>query len=174
MAIFFKRIGWMGVAMLAAQVTYAQDLPIQIAGGMLDPGFQRADIYQDIPAEGDIPETASCRLAAQYVVKINEGDAKAVAALFSDDAVVLEPSREVIQGREQLDEFYAERLSSMKPRIVGVAYTGHGADCMVALASEVSIRGERRFALVSVDHFILGEDARFRSMVAFARPPRQE
>lgn len=174
MKLFSKRIGGFTAVILAAQVTYAQNPPIEIAGGALDPQFQYADIYQDVPWEGSIPDTEACQLAAQYVVKVNEGDAEAVAALFSDDAVVLEPTREVIQGRTALDTFYAERLGSMTPKIVGVAYTGQGSDCMVALASEISIRGERRFALVSVDHFILGDDARFRSMVAFARPPREE
>jgi hypothetical protein len=58
----------------------------------------------------------------------------------------------------------------MKPQIVAVAYTGDDRQCMVALAHRVELGGRPRYMLASVDHFILRDDGKIDSMVAFARP----
>jgi hypothetical protein len=43
---------------------------------------------------------------------------------------------------------------------------------MVELALQVDMAGQKRWVLVSVDHFILGDDGKVKSMTAFARPVR--
>ena len=47
-------------------------------------------------------------------------------------------------------------------------------ECMVELALRTEMAGQQRYVLVSIDHFILNEEGRIRSMAAFARPLRQE
>lgn len=145
---------------------------ISIPGGQLDPAYPGADVYLAKPESGIVPQTAACEAARRYVERVNDGDADGTSALFSDDAVILEPIRRTISGRAEIDEFYSTRLSVMKPHVVAVAYLANGDECMAELANRMEIDGQNRFVLVSIDHFILGEDGRFSSMVAFARPPR--
>jgi uncharacterized protein (TIGR02246 family) len=44
----------------------------------------------------------------RYVAASNEGDADALTALYADDAVLLPPDHEPIQGREAIGEFWSE------------------------------------------------------------------
>lgn len=154
----------------AAEPTYPK--AISIPGGQLDPAFPGADVYLAEPESGAVPQTAACDAARRYVERVNAGDADGTSALFADDAVILEPIRRAVRGRAEIAEFYATRLSVMKPHIVAVAYLANGNECMAELANRMEIDGQARFVLVSIDHFILGEDGRFSGMVAFARPPR--
>jgi hypothetical protein len=147
--------------------------PMTIAGGDLDPAFPGADIYVGTPRSAPVPPGRGCAVAARYVELVNAGDYAGVAALYADDATFLEPMRPNLRGRAQIDEFYTRRIGAMKPRIVAVSYLGNDAECMVALANRIPLGGEQRFALVSVDHFVIGADGRIASMVAFARPARE-
>jgi uncharacterized protein (TIGR02246 family) len=45
---------------------------------------------------------------ARYVSASNEGDADALTALYADDAVLLPPDHEPIQGREAIGEFWRQ------------------------------------------------------------------
>ena len=78
--------------------------------------------------------------------------------------------RPSLKGRAQIDEFYTKYIGGMKPHVIAVAYTGDDRQCMVALANRVELDGKPRYMLASVDHFILREDGKIDSMVAFARP----
>jgi uncharacterized protein (TIGR02246 family) len=44
----------------------------------------------------------------RYVTASNEGDAEALAALYADDAVLLPPDHEPIQGREAIGAFWRQ------------------------------------------------------------------
>lgn len=143
-----------------------------VAGGQLDPGIAGADVYLGTPRTPEVPSGRACDVARRYVELVNAGDYAAVAALYADDATFLEPMRPTLRGRAQIDEFYTKRIGGMQPRIAAVSYLGNDRECMVELALQTRIGGEQRWVLVSVDHFILAEDGRIKSMVAFARPPR--
>jgi hypothetical protein len=143
---------------------------LTIAGGALDPAFANADVYLETPASAPVPPGRACQLAARYVELINAGDYLGAAHLFHDDATFLEPIRPSLKGRAQIDEFYTSLIGAMKPHVIAVAYTGNDHECMVALANRFDAGGEPRYALASVDHFVLREDGMVDSMVAFPRP----
>jgi ketosteroid isomerase-like protein len=144
--------------------------PLTIAGGTIDPAFPDRDVYLQTPPSAPVPSGKACQLAARYVELINSGDYLGAAALFHDDATFLEPMRPSLKGRAQIDEFYTKTIGGMKPHVIAVAYTGNDRECMVALANRTMIEGKPRYYLASVDHFILREDGKVDSMVAFARP----
>ncbi|MBV1688752.1 nuclear transport factor 2 family protein [Novosphingobium sp. G106] len=141
-----------------------------IAGGALDPAYDKADVYLETPPSAPVPPGRACQLAARYVALINAGDYLGAAALFADDATFLEPMRPSLKGRAQIDEFYTKVIGGMKPQVIAVAYTGDDRECMVALANRTTLDGKERYHLASVDHFILRADGKVDSMVAFARP----
>jgi hypothetical protein len=144
--------------------------PMTIAGGALDPAFDKADVYLETPPSAQVPPGRACRLAAHYVELINGGDYLGAARLFHDDATFLEPMRPSLKGRAEIDEFYTRYIGGMKPHVIAVAYTGDDDQCMVVLANRVELEGKPRYMLASVDHFILRADGQVDSMVAFARP----
>lgn len=174
------RPGWLRLAMAAAVGVLcvpagAMSAPadsVTVAGGTLDPAYPDADVYLGTPEAAAVPDGAACKVAARYVELVNAGDAAGAAALYSDDAVILEPVRKTIRGRAEVDEFYATRLARMRPHIVAVSILGNDRECMIELANRMDVDGAPRFVLVSIDHFTLDEDGKVAHMVAFARPRR--
>ena len=150
----------------------ALELPMIIAGGQLDPAFSNADVYIGTPATPSVPPTRACALARRYVELVNAGKYLEVAALFADDATFLEPMRPSLHGRAEIDSFYTTRIGAMAPQVMGVSFFGNDSECMVELALQTEMGGEKRWVLVSIDHFILNDDGRVKSMTAFSRPAR--
>jgi len=169
-------IAGMAFAAVAAGAgsAFAMEAPMIIAGGELDPAFSGADVYRAKPRAPVVPAGRACALAQRYVELVNAGKYAEVAALYADDATFLEPMRPNLHGREQIDEFYTKQIGGMKPAIAAVSYLGNDSECMVELALRTEIGGEQRYVLVSIDHFILNEKGKIRSMAAFARPLRQQ
>ena len=61
------------------------------------------------PAKDDSPARQAIHAAvAQYVAATNEGDAEALTELYADDAVLLPPDHEPIQGREAIGAFWRQ------------------------------------------------------------------
>lgn len=143
-----------------------------IPGGQLDPAFPGADIYRETPPAPRVPRGRACAVAARYVALVNAGKYLEVAALFADDATFLEPMRPTLHGRAEIDAFYTRRIGAMAPQVRAVSYFGNDRQCLVELALQIEIGGAKRWALVSMDHFILGADGKLASMIAFARPVR--
>lgn len=160
----------MTILLAAAMLAEA---PMVVAGGALDPAWPGAEVYAATPKSAPVPPGPACEAARRYVELVNAGDFAPVAALYADDAFVLEPMRRTIRGREQIDAFYKERIGSMRPQVVAVSYLGNERECMVELANRSDMGGQQRYALVSIDHFIVNPGGKVASMVAFARPPRQ-
>ena len=150
----------------------AENAPGTIPGGLLDPAFPDADVYLGEPANPAPPPGRACALAKRYVDLVNAGKYAEVAALYADDATFLEPMRPTLHGRSQIDEFYTRRIGSMAPQVRAVKYFGDDEECMVELALQTEIGGQKRWVLVSMDHFILNADGKVKSMTAFARPVR--
>jgi hypothetical protein len=147
---------------------------IAIAGGQLDQHFPGAEVYLAVPAQAIAPEGKACLAARRYVEYVNAGQFLNVASLFADEAVILEPTRQIIRGMARIRSFYEGRIDTLKPQLVAVAYLGDSSDCMVELATRREVQGQQRYALVSIDHFTVGSDGKILRMVAFARPPRTE
>ena len=59
-------------------------------------------------------ETAIRAIADQYVKATLAGDAKAVAALYTDDAVEMPPNVPPVKGRAALEQFYAKQFAAGK------------------------------------------------------------
>jgi ketosteroid isomerase-like protein len=53
-------------------------------------------------------------LDRQWVEAVNSGDAAGVAAFYADDAIVLAPNNEPLQGRNQIQGFF-EDLMKLQP-----------------------------------------------------------
>ena len=160
------------LTMSAPGAALALEPPMIIAGGQLDPAFPNADVYIGTPTTSTVPPGRACALAQHYVELVNAGKYLEVAALFADDATFLEPMRPSLHGRAEVDAFYTKRIGAMAPQVMGVSWFGNDSECMVELALQTEIGGEKRWVLVSIDHFMLGEDGKVKSMTAFARPPR--
>ena len=150
----------------------ATERPMIIPGGQLDPAFPDADVYIGTPATPHRRRAAPVRWRARYVELVNAGKYAEVAHSIADDATFLEPMRPTLHGRAQIDEFYTKRIGGMAPQVMAVTYFGDDRECMVELALHTEIAGQQRWVLVSIDHFILGEDGKVKSMTAFARPVR--
>ncbi|MCX7864517.1 MAG: nuclear transport factor 2 family protein [Novosphingobium sp.] len=161
----------LGAVMLLSAVA-AEASPMIAPGGLLDPAFADADVYIGKPESPPPPSGKACRIAARYVELVNAGSYAEVAALFAENATLLEPMRLSLQGRRQIEDFYVRRIGSMAPEVMAVAWFGNETECIVELARKSSIKGQERWVLVAADHFIIGPDGRIRSMTAFTRPPR--
>lgn len=162
-----------GLALSASGVVAeAPPAATAIAGGALDSRFPGAEVYLAAPVRAKRPAGKACAVAEAYVDHINAGQFRAVADLFADDALLLEPSRHTYLGMVQIRSFYEGKIGTMRPEVMPVAYLGDDSDCMVELAAKSDFGGTRLYALVSVDHFTLDVHGKVARMVAFARPPR--
>lgn len=159
-------------AILVAATAATSPQPTPIPGGKLDPRFPGAEIYLTPPMRAKPPAGKACKVAERYVDLVNAGRYNDVAALFAADALLLEPMRSTARGSLEINDFYAHRIGAMRPEVVPVAYAGDNRDCMVELATKIDLSGERRFALVSIDHFTLDAHGKVLHMIAFARPAR--
>jgi steroid Delta-isomerase len=153
------------VAAFIIAAASARSAPITIAGGELDPTITNANVYLAAPTSARVSPGVACRLTKSYVEHVRVGQFTAVAALFAEDAVVLEPAGGTLRGREEIGKFYTGTIGKMRPDIIDAAYTGNGTDCMVVLAVRVNIAGQPRYKLVT-----LNAAGQFSRMVAFARP----
>jgi uncharacterized protein (TIGR02246 family) len=62
-----------------------------------------------VPAESDPGARRGIEAAvAQYVTATNQGDSEALTALYAEDAVLLPPDHEPIQGREAIGAFWRQ------------------------------------------------------------------
>jgi hypothetical protein len=152
----------------------ASSAGLPIAGGEIDESFTGADLYLGTPREADAPRTKACRAAKGYVAMINAGQFPQVVDLFTDDAIVLDPTRRVMKGRSQIEAFYQGPIRQIRPELVGVAYLGDATDCVVEIARKDNVGGQPRYVLVSIDHFTVNQHGKVIRMVAFARPPRSQ
>ena len=69
-------------------------------------------------------------LTDKWAAAFNEGDAAAVAALYTEDAYLLAPDMEITQGRDGIQKFWQggiEQLSDMKLTVVDVKLLGENA-----------------------------------------------
>lgn len=158
------------IALIMVSAATGASNPVQIAGGALDPAFNDADVYIGVPTPAKAAAGPACRVAQDYIAFVQSGQYDKVVELFSSSAVLLEPTRQHVQGREAIAKFYAETIGRMKPDIVAVSYVGNKTECMVAIAARENIAMQSRYKLVSVDHFTLDTTGKVVSMVAFVRP----
>ena len=158
-------------ALLMTAAALGAPIPVQIAGGTLDPVFEDADIYIGIPKSATATPGTACRVAQDYITYVQNGQYDKVVELFAKTAVVLEPTRQHVQGRDAITKFYTETIGRMKPDIVAVAYVGDKTDCMVSIAAGDRNATQPHYKLASVDHFTLDATGKVVSMVAFVRPP---
>ena len=57
------------------------------------------------------------KLIQQYVAAFNQGDAKALAALYTADGFRLTPMNQVIAGRASIEQFYLATFASKPPAL---------------------------------------------------------
>jgi uncharacterized protein (TIGR02246 family) len=62
----------------------------------------------------DAASAAIKQVADNYVKATSAGDAKAVAALYTEDAVEMPPNQPIIKGRAAIQAYYEKLFSSMK------------------------------------------------------------
>lgn len=71
------------------------------------------------PAHGEEPDAAPIRKAvedgiAKWLEAFNRGDAKGVAAVYADDAMLLPPNGEIVRGKEKVQEFWGSAVQVLK------------------------------------------------------------
>ena len=100
-------------------------LILGLCGSLAFPGLARADAATDVKAAYTAWDAA-----------FNKGDPKAVAVFYTDDAVFLPPSHEVIKGPAGVEKFFsglfANGITSHKLELIEVAASS--ADTMTAAA----------------------------------------
>ena len=68
----------------------------------------------DIRAQPAAPDPAVVAVAAAYAKATSAGDAKAVAALYTEDAIELPPNHPAVKGRMAIQEYYASQFAAAK------------------------------------------------------------
>jgi ketosteroid isomerase-like protein len=144
--------------------------PLTVPGGELDASIAAADVYVGVPVAATPSGGAACRRAARYVENINAGRFSDVADLFSENAVVLDPSHHRVIGSAMISDFYQNTIAKIKPQLIAVSYLGDSSQCMVTLAVRIDLDGRSRYKIASVDQFTLEATGKFSRMVAYVRP----
>ncbi len=165
-----NRLASLMAIMIGLGIVTGDCASLMVPGGELDPSITGSDVYMGVPLAASPTATAACRHAAQYVENINAGRFAAMADLFSDDAVVLDPAHHRAIGRAMISDFYQNTISKLKPQLIAVSYLGDDSQCMVTLAVRVDLDGRSRYRVASVDHFTLDATGKFSRMVAYVRP----
>ena len=144
-------------------------LPIEIAGGQLDGRVTGADVYLGVPKVAEPPPGKACKVAKLYVDLVNSGQFAKLADLFEGDAVLLDQLGKDARGHDQINAYFLA-IGQLTPKVVAVCYVGDDVDCVVELATQITLQGQLRYALTSVDHFTLGDGGKIARLVAFGRP----
>jgi uncharacterized protein (TIGR02246 family) len=66
------------------------------------------------PGRSGANDPAITAVADQYVKATLAGDAKAIAALYTDDAVEMPPNEPAVKGRAAIQQFYEKNLKAAK------------------------------------------------------------
>ncbi len=103
------------------RVAYALSLAIVPSLALIS--CQPAEEGMQMAMEADVAafEAAIAEGNAKFVEATNAGDAAGVAALFTDDAVRLPPSGEIIRGRDAIEAFEAENFMEETARELTVS-----------------------------------------------------
>lgn len=152
------------------KLALAEAGPPTIAGGTIDMSLTAiGDVYTDRPQAASA--TGACKGVQTYVDFIQAGRYGEIVDLFTADAILMEPSRGSPRvGSAAISAFFQGPIAAMKADIVPVAYVGAGRDCFVELAVRMTVNGQHRYVLTSVDHFTTDRSGKFIRMVAFSRP----
>ena len=80
------------------------------------------------------PETrvGACEIARGYITLVNEGRYSEISALFSENALYLPPTGEIINGRDAIHDFYERFLSALRRASVSATSPNRGR---IALSS---------------------------------------
>ncbi|HET6574806.1 MAG TPA: nuclear transport factor 2 family protein [Fimbriiglobus sp.] len=134
------------------------------------PAQDKAKAPEQAPGQADPAEAAIRKLAADYATAFNAGDAKAVAAFWTDRGESTDAAGETIQGRDAIEKSLAEQfksqpkvqvevtLDSVRPlgRIAAVAdesvkaRTAAEAEPVVTRFTSLLVRGDGGWKLASV------------------------
>ena len=112
-----------------------------IAALYLSSGMALADTATDVKA-----------VYAAYSAAFNKGDAQAVAAFYTDDAILLPPSQVVIKGRADVEKFTSGlfEIGMTSHQLELIEVTVDGADTIAAVAKwSVKHKGESEGGLVT-------------------------
>lgn len=103
------------------RIAYALSLAIVPALALIS--CQPAEEAMQMAMETDVAafEAAIAEGNAKFVAAVNAGDAAGVAALFTEDAVRLPPTGEVIRGRAAIEAFESENFMQETDRELGVS-----------------------------------------------------
>lgn len=97
------------------------------------------------------PATDVTRAYAAWDAAFNRGDAKGVCALYSDDAIFLPPTHEVIKGPDGVDKFIAG--------IIGMGAKDHKLELIEASADGNIVVGTAKWTAMGKD--AAGKDQSF-------------
>lgn len=99
----------------------------------------------------------------RYVEAVNAKDLKALEGLFTDEAVLLPPSADPLEGKQAVLGYYRDLVFVLGPSARAARHVTDGDTCAVEL--EATIDGTvGRFA----DFFTVGDDGRVVRLAIYA------
>lgn len=100
---------------------------------------QASDLHPQEPLAGGLVE--------QWADRFNRGDARALAGLYADDAVLMPPSDETVVSRAAIEEYWANTLTGLGDYNVEFVQTRAQGDVLYTAgiwsAARVGADGER-------------------------------
>ena len=109
-------------------------------------------------------------LLSRYVELVNAQSFELIGDLFSEDAVVLAPSGELVEGREAIRALWAEQYARSGPSAVSVASaTFDERRCVLELSPQLPGEDAPRQGMV-IDHFTVDEAGDICRLAIYLRP----
>ena len=117
------------------------------------------------------PETrvGACEIARGYITLVNEGRYSEISALFSENALYLPPTGEIINGRDAIHDFYERFLSALRPSFRLGHVAEQGSDCAIELEA-VDPDSADGYTLTAVDFFTVDASGLISRMAVYLRP----
>jgi hypothetical protein len=114
--------------------------------------------------------SAAQQAALRYVELVNAQSFELVGDLFSEDAIVLTPTGELVEGRDAIRALWAEQYSRSGPSAVSVASaTFDDRRCVLELSPQLPGEDAPREGMV-IDHFTVDDAGDICRLAIYLRP----
>ncbi|MEJ0045286.1 MAG: nuclear transport factor 2 family protein [Rhodospirillales bacterium] len=119
----------------------------------------------------------------QYLHLIQTAKYEQVGTLWAEDAVFYNPLGTVIQGRQNIQTFYANFLQRITPvvRAASVTEDASGRACVMELESKMrrepdgtwKTDAKAPFSLSAIDRFTINDRGMIQHMIVYTAPPNR-
>jgi len=111
------------------------------------------------------------KVAERYFELINAHAFDQVGSLFADDAIVLDPTGEVVRGKAAISARWGEDFARSGPERVALAsIVSNDTVCAVEVSPHFAGEDAPRSDMV-IDHFSVNEEGKITRLAVYLRPP---